>query len=262
MMLTRMKGRDIALAVIVVLLSLLDGRRASLQQSSRLSYGWVPGDHYVYSIYVVGQVTTGESSVQQIKLQFSDRWEVAEEDKLHGLFKVVETSADFSGTEFDLRSFGVPAKGERVERMIDPSGQVAKVVHYTEGTRYYLLPLVLPPNPMAEGGRWKLAQPLKMPLLDTEVSTNLVVVYTVEDINSNYKGRGHAYARIRIDGNYNYDSEDKSSGILGAFQGKIIFDLVDRRIVDYQITENRKEWIKPTNRSRTTNIQITCIEHQ
>ncbi|HUT55976.1 MAG TPA: hypothetical protein VM658_21475 [bacterium] len=260
-MLKRMKGRDKALAAMVIFLALLPGGRAVLQKSYQLTYRFAPGDRFQYSMYIVGQMTTGESSVQQIKLQYSDLWEVVEEDKIHGLFKVVESSAEFSGTEFDLRSFGVPAKSERIERMIDPSGQVAKVVHYTEGTRYYLLPLVLSPNPVAEGTRWKLAQPLKMPLLDSEAVTSLVVVYTVEDINSNYKGRGHAYARVRVDGNYNYDSDDKSSGILGAFQGKIIFDLVDSRIMDYQITENRKEWSKPANRGRTTNLQITCIEH-
>lgn len=229
------------------------------QQTYNFSYRWKAGDRFAYSMYVIGQVTTGESSNQQVKIQFTDVWEVLEEDKLKGLFKVAERNQEFSGTEFDLRSFGIPAKDERIERMIDGYGRVASVAHYTEGNRYYLFLLVFPQSPVAAGGRWKLAQKLRVPLLEREVVTDAVILYTVEDINKDYKGRKNNYARIRVDANYKYEPAGGAEGVIGAFQGKIILDTDKMRIIDYQISENRKEWVRSENRSRTTNIQITAI---
>ena len=86
------------------------------------------------------------------------------------------------------------------------------------------------------------------------------MVYTLEEIAKNYKNTRRNCARIRVDANYNWQAPDGNSGVTGAFQGKVFFDLVDLKIVDYQFTSNRKEFIKP-DKVRTSALQITCIAH-
>jgi len=228
------------------------------QQSYNLTYHWTVGGRTQYSMYIVGQVTTA-AGTQDIRIQYTNLCEVTGEDKAKALYKVSEKSLNYSGTTFDLRSYGVTPEGEQVERTIDAYGRVASAARYGEGSRYYLLPLVLPQVPVRLEGKWKLAQTVQVPVFEQDVTTQVVIVYTFEDINRNYKGRVRKCARIRVDANYLHESLDGNSGVKGAYQGKIFFDLEEMKLVDYQITENRREWIRSENRVRTSVIQFTSL---
>lgn len=224
-----------------------------------LSYDWSLGRHFEYSIYIIGQITTGQEGRQDIRAKFTDVWEVVEEDRAKNLSRVVEKGEDYSGTSFDIRSYGLPLPGPPVERLIDRHGRVAMVIGYPEDHRLYLLALVMPQVPVAEDGKWSLSHEIQYPLFEREVTASITVVYTFEEVAKNYKGTRRNCARIRVDANYQYQAPDGSAGVSGAFQGKVFFDLTEKKIVDYQFTANRREFLKPDNRVRTSSLQITCI---
>jgi len=251
-------SRMILYAACALFAALFPAGLAMTQDSFDFAYKWRSGQSLKYAVYIIGQVTTGKEGVKQVRIQFIDLWQVQDVDS-SGFFKVLEQNKQFSGEELDLRTFGLPSKNETVTRMVDKYGRVAGVAHYTEGSRYFLLPLVLPKNPVKEGGRWKLTQEFKAPLFEREVIAKTVIVYKFEETNYNYKGKKRNCARIRIDANYRYQSEDKNAAVSGAFQGRIFFDPAEGVVVDYQITESRLETIRSENRSRSTSLQITYI---
>jgi hypothetical protein len=248
-----------ALVPVLFIAVIIASVNAGSQQKFSLSYAWNKGQKLVYSIYIVGQVSTGEA-VNPVRIRFSDVWEVLEEDKVNGRYKTAEVNTDYTGAEFDLRTFGLPPKAERIERVLDSYGRVESVAHYTEASRYYLIPLVFPEVPVREGGRWKLERKLLAPVFGREVMAEAVILYKFEEISRNYKGRKKDCARISVDAKYLYESEDKDYGVAGRFQGKIIFNLVDRKLVDYQISESRREWVRSENKEQTTSLQVTSIE--
>lgn len=228
------------------------------QESYHLAYRWAKGQKYQYSVYITGQQTTDEG-VQNVRIQYLDLWEVVGEAEARGLHKVAEKCLNYSGTDFDLKSFGIAGKGDLIERMIDPYGRVASVARFGAGSRFYLLPLILPEVPVKLEGKWKLAQQARVPFFEGEAVVEIVVVYTLEGINRNYKGSGRDCARIRVDANYLHESEAGASGVKGAYQGRLFFDIKEKKLIDYQITENRREWITPENRIRNTSLQFTSI---
>lgn len=246
----------------VVLAVLLYSLAGVSQQKLSLAYKWVVGDGYDYSVYIIGQVNTSEGAKQDIRIQYKEQTEVRGEDPSNGLFLLAVKSENYQGTKFDLKSFGLPNQGELVERTVDVYGRVANVARYSEGSRYYLLPLVLAQIPIAVGGKWKLTQDVKLPVLDNEAAVPVVIIYTFEDINRNYKGRKQNCARIRVDANYRYETEAGTDGVSGSYQGRIVFGLDTGQVVDYQINENRKEWTQKDNRIKTTKVQITKIAHE
>jgi hypothetical protein len=258
-MLKRSRFKSRALTPVFFIIFFIASVNAGSQQTFTLSYAWNQGQKFMYSIYIVGQVSTGEA-VNPVRIRFSDVWEVLEEDKVNGKYKMAETNTEYSGADLDLRTFGLPPKAERIERMLDSYGRVESVAHYTEASRYYLMPLVFPEVPVREGGRWKLERGLLAPVFGREVVADAVIIYKFEEISRNYKGRRKDCARISVDAKYLYESEDKDYGVAGRFQGKIIFNLADRKLVDYQISESRREWVRSENREQTTSIQVTSIE--
>lgn len=257
------KGRQISRGAqfgsAALFLALLFTAPTRSQPGYNLTYQWTPGLVLNYSVYVVGQVQKSREPRQDLMLQYVDNWQVLSEDKPRHLYKTVEKSQNFSGAETNLRSFGLLARGEQVERMVDSHGRVATVTNYPPGHRFYLLPLVMSQTAVPIGGKWSLNQDLGVPLFEQEVTAKASIVYTFEGIAYHYKARDQDCALIRVEANYLYQAGDRNRGVSGDFQGKVFFDLGARKLVDFQVTEERREWVRSTNQSRATTVQVTAI---
>lgn len=252
------RGRWLSPAILFLLMLLVGTGYA--QDSYRLSYQWFPGEMFQYSVYVTGQVATSGEPTRVIMRQYQDSWEVLEElrGKRPG-YRIMESSLNFTGAQENLQSFGVLGKDDQVERVADDFGRVVGVTGYNKAHRFFLLPLTLSPDPVAAHGKWKLKPDLLVPVFDREVTAKATVNYTFEDVARRYKGRRQDCARIRVDADYSYQAKDKSMGVSGVYSGKLFFDLAGKNLVDYQINEERKEWIKSGNQTRNTTLQVTSI---
>ncbi len=254
--------RRALVAALVTAFGLCPFGPAAPQGTYNFYYNWNVGEVYEYSIYILGAITTGEDSRRDIRLKYNDIWKVEAFDESRKVYKVVENSQDVSGADVDLSSFGLPSRGGNVERLIGANGKVESVARYAEQTRYNVLPLVFPNLPLKVGERWRIKYDIRSPLIDRDVPVTLTVVYTFEEVIPDYKRRGQTCARIRIDANYQSADTAQPAGASGQFQGRAFFDIKNKKLVDYQITENRKEWNRPENRSRNTAIQVTCIARE
>jgi len=255
----RSTGRK--LLVILQLLPLVAAAEKAVPPKYELSYDWEPGRRYEYSVYLLGQSADNEGS-RELRARFTDVQEVMGRDEDSGLVSMVEASAGYEGTDMDLSAWGLPPPGGSIERRVDRYGRVASVTGFPKRHRYFLLPLVLPKQAVGEGDKWSLAQTVLLPSFETSLPVEVEIVYTFEDSNRNYKYRGALCAVIRLDANYRSQTDDGSCGIAGRFQGRIMFDLDKRKVVDYQLSEQRNEWDKRNNRTRSTSIQITSLENR
>ncbi len=246
-------------SILLFLAILLFSFPAGSRQPIELSYNWRVGQRLEYSMYVVGNVTDSASGRRDIRIEFDDKWEVIKAADDRGYFTVSEKAYNFRGEDFDLASFAVPPRDSGIERLIDRLGRVDAIQGVSYGARYRILPLMMPETPIAAQEKWVVNKDLDLPLLNEKVTGKLATVYTFVDVYPNYKMRGRDCARIKVEANYQYESPDGDKGVVGRFHGRLFFDLIERRVVDYEITEQRNEFVRSLGAQRTTNLQVTAI---
>jgi len=227
-------------------------------QEYNLAYNWTVGEKHNFSVYVLGQVVqTGEPAPREIQEKYEESWDVTGRFEPKGLYKLVSTARGSS--IYDLESFGIFPDKLKVTRLVDEYGRVDNVEGRPVGSRFYQMPLVLPQIPMAPGRKWKITHPFEVEAFGRKARTDVVAIYTFEEVVANYKKRPHNFARIRVDANYEATAPDGEATVTGQYQGRIFFDLVDRKFVDAQITETRTEKMNADDRRRKTSIQRTYI---
>jgi hypothetical protein len=230
------------------------------QQKYDLTFNWEVGEKYSYNTYVTGNViSSDENEGTDIKVEYLDEWEIASLDLNKEFYNIIQKNVDHKGEKFPLRPYGYPTEGESVSRMVDIYGRISGVDHYHKGSRYYLFPLVFPQVPIPVDGKWTLTQDVKVPLFETYIEVPFKIVYTFEEIHKNYKHRGHDCARIRVDVKYEKENEAGNRGVTGLIKTRIYFDLVDKKIVDYETTDTRREYYLSKGRKKITSVKITSI---
>jgi hypothetical protein len=241
---------------------LLAAGPAGAEDAYRLAYRWSAGDQVRYSVYIVGRIEASGEPAQDIKLRRQSVWEITAAGPDQDRFTMMETAVNQSGPDVDLRAFGLPSPAEPIQRAVDSLGRVAGVTHYTEGSRFYLLPLVFDPKPVAAGAKWTVTAKLEPGAGAAETSAAVKVEYTLEKVVARYKLTDHNCAIIRVSAEYNSGAADGSAGLSGDFSGKAVFDLLDQKIIDYQLTDHRKEWIQANNWTRTSTVEVTALEQK
>lgn len=228
-------------------------------EKRQLLYDWAPGQVLRFTQYIEGKIKETGKPDERILIQQELSWKV-----LSGggeRYKLRQTALERKGTDQALGGFGILSGDETVAMTVDNYGRVAGVSHYGEGSRFHYMPLVFTSEPVSPGSKWKIGKDatILVPVLGIEVSAPLDMFFTFEDIHHGYKTIGHDCARIRVDARYEYVSSDGGYGVSGHFQGKVFFDMVDRRIVDYRMEDNRKEWSRDEKTERITNLTLTAI---
>lgn len=242
--------------------ALLAAGPVGAEDAYKLAYRWSAGEEVRYSVYIVGRIEASGEPAQDIKLRRQSVWEVTAAAPDQDRFTVVEKAENQGGPDVDLRSFGLPSPGEPIQRAVDSLGRVASVTHYTEGSRFYLLPLVFDAQPVAAGAKWTVTAKLEPGAGAPEANPAVKVDYTLEKVVGRYKLTDHNCAIIRVSAEYRSEAADGSSGVSGDFAGKAVFDLLDQKIIDYQLTEHRREWIQANTWTRTSTLEVTALEQK
>jgi hypothetical protein len=252
------KAIGLVLAMVVAGLALA----AAAEDRTKLSYGWNAGQQLRYSVYVVGRIEASNEPVQDVKLRRQSIWEVTEADPDRDRFLMIEKVVGQGGPDVDLRLFGLPSPDEPIQRTVDSLGHVFNIAHYTEGSRFFILPLVFDPKPVAAGDKWTVTPKLEAGPVAGGADTMVNIEYVLEKVVNRYKLIEHDCAIIRISAEYDYQAADGGSGVSGDFGGKAVFDLTDHKIIDYQITDHRREWNKANNWTRTATLEVTALEQK
>ncbi len=210
---------------------------AKAERKYDLSFNWEVGATYSYDTYITGNVIASDKDGgKDIRLEYLDVWEIESVDANNEFYNVIQKNEDQKGEKFTLRPYGYPTEGEKISRMVDIYGRISGVDHYHPGSRYFLFPLVFPQVEVPVDAKWALSQDVKVPLFESFVEVPFKIVYTFEEIHKNYKQRGHDCARIRVDIKYEKEETVGDNGVTGLIKSRIYFDMVDKKIVDYETT--------------------------
>ncbi len=233
------------------------GAASGMGQTYELKYNWDVGATHTFKKYIEAKLDGSTEGRKDSRIHYTETWNVARRDIETGLFTIKQKISDYNGGYLDLRSFGLSTGGEDIEKQVDQNGRVASVVHYNRGSRFFVSWLVLPLDQIQVGEKWRYKPTVIFGAFERPAETTMNIVYTLEKVTPYRDSK--SCAKIRIEGNYGYSSEDNDFKLTGGIGGYIYLDLQKGMLVDYQIQETREAKVISTQQLAKFDVKITSI---
>jgi len=210
---------------------------------------------YLYHHYLQGRLES-KKEASTVHLQFLRHWQLSESGQKKLLLR--EWGEKYQGSSFDLSQLGLPLPGERIERIIDRYGRVVKVMRYPEGHRYYLNLLVFPDHPVPVGKSWKYSYQVQFELYGRSVPGTCEILYTLDKV-LDYKNQKSAKILIQA----RCQAGEQSTPQLDlSYQGKVFFDLTNKKEVDYLLKISWSKIEPEENQKEIANLELYSIFEQ